>query len=67
MGFANACANRSFLQRSYPTMKKHNPHTPILIREASGIEPTLYARYSASPSLPRVFAPHVRRKVGCFS
>ncbi len=29
-------------------MKKHNPHTPILIREASGIEPTLYARYSAS-------------------
>ena len=40
--------HRNFLQRSYPTMKKHNPHTPILIREASGIEPTLYARYSAS-------------------
>ena len=42
---------RNFLQRSYPTMKKHNPHTPILIREASGIEPTLYARYS-TPQLP---------------
>ena len=27
-------------------MKKHNPHTPILIREASGFEPTLFARYS---------------------
>jgi hypothetical protein len=40
--------HRNFLQRSYPTMKKHNPHTPILIREASGIEPTLYARYSLS-------------------
>jgi hypothetical protein len=37
---------RNFLQRSYPTMKKHNPHTPILIREASGFEPTLFARYS---------------------
>jgi len=43
-------AYRNFLQRSYPTMKKHNPHTPILIREASGFEPTLFARYSASKS-----------------
>lgn len=47
---ADVCC-RNFLQRSYPTMKKHNPHTPILIREASGIEPTLYARYS-TPQLP---------------
>lgn len=31
-------------------MKKHNPHTPILIREASGFEPTLFARYSMLPS-----------------
>ncbi len=29
-------------------MKKHNPHTPILMREASGFEPTLFARYSVS-------------------
>jgi hypothetical protein len=28
-------------------MKKHNPHTPIMIREASGIEPKVYARYGA--------------------
>ncbi|KAF1359956.1 NADH dehydrogenase, alpha subcomplex, subunit 2 [Lizonia empirigonia] len=42
----HSAATRTFLQRSYPTMKKHNPHTPILIREASGIEPTLYARYN---------------------
>ncbi|KAJ4319662.1 hypothetical protein N0V94_003805 [Neodidymelliopsis sp. IMI 364377] len=42
----HSAATRNFLQRSYPTMKKHNPHTPILIREASGIEPTLYARYN---------------------
>jgi hypothetical protein len=39
---------RNFLTRSYPTMKKHNPHTPIMIREASGTEPTVYARFGAS-------------------
>ncbi|KAH9875271.1 hypothetical protein J1614_004762, partial [Plenodomus biglobosus] len=39
------CERRNFLTRSYPTMKKHNPHTPIMIREASGTEPTLYARF----------------------
>lgn len=26
-------------------MKKNNPHTPIMIREALGIEPRVYARY----------------------
>lgn len=26
-------------------MKKHNPHTPILIREAVGTLPRVYARY----------------------
>ncbi|GLI77819.1 hypothetical protein PoHVEF18_006113 [Penicillium ochrochloron] len=35
----------SFLNRAYPTMKKHNPHTPILMREASGTEPRVFARY----------------------
>ncbi|GAB1204635.1 hypothetical protein APSETT445_003297 [Aspergillus pseudonomiae] len=38
--------NRTFLQRAYPTMKKHNPHVPILIREASGTLPKVYARYA---------------------
>ncbi|KAF7197134.1 NADH-ubiquinone oxidoreductase 10.5 kDa subunit [Pseudocercospora fuligena] len=38
-------AVRSFLTRAYPTMKHHNPHTPIMIREALGIEPRVYARY----------------------
>ncbi|KAF2737567.1 NADH dehydrogenase, alpha subcomplex, subunit 2 [Polyplosphaeria fusca] len=40
-----SAAVRTFLTRSYPTMKKHNPHTPIMIREASGIEPKVYARF----------------------
>ena len=26
-------------------MKKNNPYTPIMIREASGTEPRVYARY----------------------
>ncbi|PWW78485.1 hypothetical protein C7212DRAFT_315953 [Tuber magnatum] len=30
---------RAFVQKSYPLMKKQNPHTPILIREASGTPP----------------------------
>jgi hypothetical protein len=42
-----AHTNRSFLLRTYPTMKKHNPHTPILIREASNTQPKVWARYGA--------------------
>ncbi|KAK3690606.1 hypothetical protein LTR37_019102 [Vermiconidia calcicola] len=38
-------AVRSFLTRAYPTMKKNNPYIPIMIREASGTEPRVYARY----------------------
>lgn len=26
-------------------MKKHNPETPILIREATGVAPKVWARY----------------------
>ncbi|ODM21080.1 NADH-ubiquinone oxidoreductase 10.5 kDa subunit [Aspergillus cristatus] len=40
-----SAATRSFLNRAYPTMKKHNPHIPILIREAAGTLPRVYARY----------------------
>ena len=39
---------RTFLTRSYPTMKKNNPDTPILIREAQGTLPKIYARYGSS-------------------
>ena len=34
-------------------MKKHNPHTPIMIREASGTEPTVYARFGTHQSIER--------------
>ncbi|KAI1351081.1 NADH dehydrogenase, alpha subcomplex, subunit 2 [Xylaria sp. FL0043] len=40
-----SAATRTFLARAYPTMKKNNPHTPILIREAAGTIPKIYARY----------------------
>jgi hypothetical protein len=36
---------RAFINRAYPTMKKNNPYVPILIREASGTEPKIFARY----------------------
>ncbi|CCF47622.1 NADH-ubiquinone oxidoreductase 10.5 kDa subunit [Colletotrichum higginsianum] len=35
----------SFITRAYPTMKKNNPQTPILLREAAGTLPKVYARY----------------------
>jgi len=38
-------ATRSFLSRAYPTMKKNNPQTPIMLREAAGTQPRVYARY----------------------
>ncbi|KAK5944923.1 hypothetical protein PMZ80_002125 [Knufia obscura] len=41
-------ATRTFLRRAYPTMKHHNPNTPILIREATGIEPKMWARYAGA-------------------
>ncbi|EFW99093.1 NADH-ubiquinone oxidoreductase subunit [Grosmannia clavigera kw1407] len=41
----HSAATRSFLTRTYPTMKKNNPHTPILLRDASGTLPKVFARY----------------------
>ncbi|KAK4084944.1 hypothetical protein Purlil1_9979 [Purpureocillium lilacinum] len=40
-----ARSRRSFLLRAYPTMKKNNPNTPIMIREAAGTLPKIFARY----------------------
>ncbi|KOS20868.1 NADH-ubiquinone oxidoreductase 10.5 kDa subunit [Escovopsis weberi] len=41
----HSSAVRSFLQKAYPTMKKHNPDTPILMRAAAGTVPRVFARY----------------------
>lgn len=41
----DCCWCRSFLSRAYPIMKKNNPSTPIMLREAQGTLPKIYARY----------------------
>jgi hypothetical protein len=46
---AHLCSSQ-FLLRTYPTMKKHNPHTPIMIREALDVQPKVWARYGQYPS-----------------
>ncbi|KAK0717154.1 thioredoxin-like protein [Lasiosphaeria miniovina] len=41
----HSAATRSFLTRAYPIMKKNNPSIPIMLREAAGTQPKVYARY----------------------
>ncbi|XP_068628941.1 NADH dehydrogenase [ubiquinone] 1 alpha subcomplex subunit 2 [Battus philenor] len=36
---------REFVEKSYVNIKKANPTFPILIRECSGIQPRIWARY----------------------
>merc|ERR1712049_47698 len=42
---ASSSGVRNFIETGYVPIKKTNPKIPILIRECSGIEPKLYARY----------------------
>ncbi|XP_035430012.1 NADH dehydrogenase [ubiquinone] 1 alpha subcomplex subunit 2 isoform X2 [Spodoptera frugiperda] len=36
---------RNFIQKYYVNLKKENPGFPILIRECSGVQPRIWARY----------------------
>ncbi|KAK2170379.1 hypothetical protein LSH36_3g21017 [Paralvinella palmiformis] len=36
---------RDFIEQHYVNIKKENPRFPILIRECSGIQPKMWARY----------------------
>ena len=36
---------RDFIEQHYIGIKKENPKLPILIRECSGIQPKLFARF----------------------
>lgn len=38
-------AVKSFIEDNYASLKKTNPSTPILVREALGIKPVAYARF----------------------
>ncbi|XP_052747439.1 NADH dehydrogenase [ubiquinone] 1 alpha subcomplex subunit 2 isoform X2 [Bicyclus anynana] len=37
--------SREFIQKYYVSLKKENPDFPMLIRECSGIQPRVWARY----------------------
>ncbi|XP_013193559.1 NADH dehydrogenase [ubiquinone] 1 alpha subcomplex subunit 2 [Amyelois transitella] len=36
---------REFIESNYVKIKKDNPNFPILIRECSGVQPRVWARY----------------------
>lgn len=36
---------RDFVEQFYVPLKQANPKFPILIRECSGVQPRIYARY----------------------
>ncbi|ERN06434.1 hypothetical protein AMTRI_Chr06g169260 [Amborella trichopoda] len=40
-----SASTREFVQRNYTDLKTLNPTFPILVRECSGVEPQLWARY----------------------
>ncbi|XP_014270983.1 NADH dehydrogenase [ubiquinone] 1 alpha subcomplex subunit 2 [Halyomorpha halys] len=44
---------REFIQKSYVGLKKANPKFPILIRECSGVQPKLWARYELGKEVSR--------------
>ncbi|EDW54241.1 NADH dehydrogenase [ubiquinone] 1 alpha subcomplex subunit 2 isoform X1 [Drosophila sechellia] len=43
---------REYVERFYPNLKKSNPDLPILVRECSGVQPRLYARYGNARRCP---------------
>ena len=43
--FISLSSRREFIQQHYIQVKQKNPRLPFLIRECSGVEPRLYARY----------------------
>ena len=47
---------RDFLEKHYIGLKKDNPKLPILVRECSGIQPKMYARYGKSIAIKALLA-----------
>ncbi|KAL3223647.1 hypothetical protein MRX96_027234 [Rhipicephalus microplus] len=42
---AESAGAREFVMKHYRSVKNSNPNLPILIRECSGVQPKVYARY----------------------
>ncbi|XP_033631631.1 NADH dehydrogenase [ubiquinone] 1 alpha subcomplex subunit 2-like [Asterias rubens] len=59
---------REWVETSYVDLKKANPKFPILIRECSGVQPKIYARYEygreTSASLENVTSQQVADTLG---
>ncbi|XP_017470899.1 PREDICTED: NADH dehydrogenase [ubiquinone] 1 alpha subcomplex subunit 2 [Rhagoletis zephyria] len=58
---------REFVEKFYPSLKKNNPDLPILIRECSGIQPRLWARFAlgkeTSVPLTNQSAPEIQKQL----
>ncbi|KAF5310123.1 hypothetical protein D9619_010379 [Psilocybe cf. subviscida] len=40
-----SAGTRAFIVSKYPTIKKHNPDLPVMIREATGTPARIFARF----------------------
>lgn len=64
---AESAGTRDFLKKQYALLKSANPLLPVLVREASGVKPMLYARYlggaERSVSLHGLGAADVRKQI----
>jgi hypothetical protein len=52
---ANPFPDRQFILASYPTLKASNPDLKVLIREARGVEPRVFARFGTLFPFPLFF------------
>jgi len=48
-------ARREFVKKNYGDIKARNPSLPFLVRECSGVQPQLWARYGTHPSISSSF------------
>ncbi|KAG7273469.1 hypothetical protein CRUP_032717 [Coryphaenoides rupestris] len=48
---------RDFIEQHYVSLKRSNPDFPFLIRECSGVQARLWARYGPNPEEAMVQAP----------
>ena len=62
---------RDFIEKYYVSIKQQNPKFPILIRECSGVQPRLWARYEggveSSIPLTKLKAEEVLKNVSLVS
>ncbi|CAG8481592.1 27206_t:CDS:2 [Gigaspora margarita] len=54
---------REFIAQNYSSLKEANPHFPILIREASGVEARFFARYETKVVLNNLSSKDVESKL----